>query len=137
MQLSLVAFQINAPADNGTDDTIDCRTLRCRCYSAELAGSFHSPFSIARLTALNFSHDAHRMPLKTCYKSPAFHSKRESLRLLAVDSKPLAPFHPHEYAITELLIISKALLGPRIRFCSLLLPRSACPRSASVSSPAS
>ena len=71
MQLSLVAFQINAPADNGTDDTIDCRTLRCRCYSAELAGSFHSPFSIARLAALNFSHDAHRMPLKTCYKSPA------------------------------------------------------------------
>ena len=63
-------------------------------------------FSIAILPPLD-AYD--RRPLKACCCSPCYQPKWESLHVLAVDSKLFFAFDPHERAIAEFFVISKAL----------------------------
>ena len=80
----------------------------------------YSPFSIRYLAALISAVHLIIRLLKHATEARCYKAKRPFLHVIAVDSKLFITFNPHEYAIGEFLIISKAF--ERLKFASAHCP---------------
>ncbi len=80
----------------------------------------HSPFSTHYLAALISAVHLIIRLLKHTTEARCYKAKRPFLHVIAVDSKLFITFNPHEYAIGEFLIISKAF--ERFKFASAHCP---------------